>query len=157
MLLEKEDNKIYLNILKHTAIYNSKENSVIIPNEIDGGHKLEILLFGDILTDINILASIDIFRISSWQKTIKEHLKRFIFLNSVKESEELKEERNKFNQIDVNEIENNNDYPPFFKKLIKYYAKIENIEGTKIQINTKYRYTREINNFVDSIFPLNPD
>ena len=42
LLLEKEDNKIYLNILKYTATYNSKENSVKIPNEIDWEHRLEI-------------------------------------------------------------------------------------------------------------------
>ena len=48
-----------------------------------------------------------IFRLSSWKKNIKEHLERFIKINSMNEKEkELLNERKKFENINIKIIEN---------------------------------------------------
>ena len=108
IIIQKEDNEIYLNILKFTEKYNnSKSQYLFIVKEIDIGYKLQILLFGKILGELSILGAFDIFRLSSWKKNIKEHLERFIKINSMNEKEkELLNERKKFENINIKIIEN---------------------------------------------------
>ena len=144
--VEKEDNQIFLNILRNTEKYNNpKKTSFILPEEIDGEHKLEILLFGKILGDISFLGALDIFRFSTWKKNIKEHLERFIKINSMNEYEkELLNERKKFNNFNIKIIENDQDYPQFLKLLLKEFIKIKNIKDGNIEINTKYSSKRKI-------------
>ena len=144
--VEKEDNQIFLNILRNTEKYNNpKKTSFILPEEIDGGHKLEILLFGKILGDISILGALDIFRFSTWKKNIKEHLERFIKINSMNEYEkELLNERKKFNNFNIKIIENDQDYPQFLKLLLKEFIKTKNIKDGNIEINIKYSSKRKI-------------
>ena len=95
-----EENELYLNIIKYTEKYNnSRTSEIIIPKEIDGGHLLEILLFGNIINEIHITASFDIFFNSSWKADIKTHFLRFITLISSIISDELSKQKQFINSV----------------------------------------------------------
>ena len=82
-LSTQNEDDIFRNIMKTFQKYNYKNKSTLkLPYEIDGGHKLEILLFGKILGDLFTSASLYIFRYSTWKKPLTEHLYNIIQINS---------------------------------------------------------------------------
>ena len=133
--------------MKYTKDYN-KDKGNILPNVIDGDHKLEILLFGKIMGKLYILGAFDIFKFSSWNKSIKEHLEKFIILNSEQKNEVLEKESIKYKDIQISELNKDNDVPSLLKILFKEYASIKDIKDGVIHINTKFSSSRneEINN-----------
>lgn len=137
--LNDKDDEIYLNIIKFSEKYNNpKKKKVNLPLCIDGGHKLEIMLFGNIIYDIFISASLYIFTYSSWKKNIKEHLIDFIKLNSKKDNSIP------IKSLKIKDIENNKDIPEFLILILEKYLKIKKIKNGIININTKYCSSRRI-------------
>ena len=140
-----KDDEIYLNILKYTEKYNNKNsNTLELPNEVDGGHRLEILLLGKIIGNLFVIASFNLFKKSTWKKSLKDHLKYIIKINSNVESKELMAEKKKLEKISVDTIKNDKDYCEFLKLLIEEYASNKEIEFNKdITINVGYSSSRK--------------
>ena len=90
-------------------------------DEIDGGHKAEIFLYGGILDKVFFPQALELFKKSNWNKEIYEHLKCFNNAN--------KNIKNTYQTFYLNEIYLNNDFCEFFRLFIKIF--IETI-GDKI-------------------------
>ena len=149
LIFYNEESELYLNIIKYTEKYNFAQTSeIIIQKEIDDGHLLEILLFGNIINEIYITASFDIFSYSSWKADLKTHLLRFIKLNSSTKSNELAKQKTIINNLNMKELENNKDIPEFILLLLKEYAKVKNIKDNVIKINANYKSSRRRNNII---------
>jgi len=89
-------------------------------NEIDGGHKAEIFLYGGILKRIVFPQALELFKKSNWNKEIVEHIKCFNNAN--------KKIKDSFQTFTVNEIYFNNDFCEFFRIFIKKF-----IETVKVR------------------------
>ncbi len=86
--------------------------------EIDGGHKAEIFLYGDILNKIYFPQSLELFKKSNWNKEIEEHILSFNNANKkIKDSYQI---------FTINEIYFNDDFCEFFRIFIKKF--IETVE-----------------------------
>ena len=81
--------------------------------EIDGGHKAEIFLYGDILNKIFFPQALELFKKSNWNKEIAEHIKSFNNAN--------KKIKDSFQTFTINEIYFNDDFCEFFKIFIKKF------------------------------------
>ena len=132
--INDDNNKIFFSILSKNKNNNNKKY-INLPKIIDGGNKLEILLFGDILGDIYVPASLDIFNASSWNLSISQHLERFEKINQKgiycqKET------------LEIDKLEKNENVSKFLILLLKEYCNIKNINDRKIEVNNQYFSTR---------------
>ena len=148
-LSTKNEDDIFRNIMKTFQKYNYKNKSTLkLPCEIDGGHKLEILLFGKILGDLFTSASLYIFRYSTWNKPLTEHLDNIMQINSNIDSPLLNKEKENNEILNVKDIKNNKDNCDFISLLLTEYISIKKIEKEEITINLSYSSSRKaINQF----------
>ena len=148
-LSTKDEDDIFRNIMKTFQKYNYKNKSTLkLPCEIDGGHKLEILLFGKILGDLFTSASLYIFRYSTWNKPLTEHLDNIMQINSNIDSPLLNKEKENNEILNIKDIKNNKDNCDFISLLLKEYISIKKIEKEEITINLSYSSSRKaINQF----------
>ena len=146
-LSTQNEDDIFRKIMKHFQKYNySNKNTLKIPYEIDGGHKLEILLFGTILGDLFTSASLYIFRYSTWKKPLTEHLDNIMQLNSKIDSPLLNKEKENNEILKFKDIKNNKDNCDFISLLLKEYILIKKIEKEEIPINLSYSSSRKVIN-----------
>ena len=95
-------------------------NAILIKNNneyesisLDGGEKAEVFLYGNVLYRINFLQSLEIFKLSNWNRTIPSHIQNF---NKKKNS-------NKKVSKDLDDIANDEDLCEFYKILVRKYKK----------------------------------
>ena len=119
-LLEIDEERKLIN----SILYKNNIQYNLIP--LDGGEKAEIFLYGNILGNIYFSQSLELYKLSNWNKTIPEHIENFIKCLNKKGSE-------KFELI---EIEKDKDFCGFFKILAKKYKQyfLKDNE-TKIEFN----------------------
>ena len=86
---------------------NNKHNLV----SLDGGEKAEVFLYGNILGKIYFSQSLELFKLSNWNKSIPEHIENFIECKKKKGSE----------IIELSVIESDKDFCDFFKILARKY------------------------------------
>ena len=159
-LSTKNEDDIFRNIMKNCQKYNYKnKNTLKLPYEIDGGHKLEILLFGKILGDLFTSASLYIFRYSTWKKPLTEHLDNIMQINSAIDSPLLNKEKENNEILKVKDIKNNKDNCDFISLLLKEYISIKKIEKEEITINLSYSSSRKAINQVQNVdeIKINPN
>ena len=70
--LDNEENQYLEGLMKKKKI--SKKNSLMGK---DGGHRTEILLYGEVLERLTSLQGLKMFYYSTWDTSIKEHFSRF--------------------------------------------------------------------------------
>ena len=144
--INDDNNKIFFSILSKNKNNINKKN-INLPKIIDGGNKLEILLFGDIIGDIYVRASFDIFNASSWNLSISQHLERFTEINQ--KGKDCQKET-----LEIDTLEKNENVSKFLILLLKEYSKIKNINDRKIEVNNQYCSSRisynNLENFDDN-------
>ena len=115
--LENEENKL----LKGLLIQKNQNKSNLDLKGLDGGHRTEILLYGDILKKLTIKQAIKMFCFSTWEQTIEEHFSEF--KNDYKTFFAKYESKNPLmnKKLNLKEILNNDDLCPFFKKIINKF------------------------------------
>ena len=101
-----EERKIVEKILKKN---NSKKYRLF---PIDGGEKGEVLMYGDVLDNINFGQSLELFKKDNWYKSIPAHIQNFIA---------SKENKNVLQFVTLKEIENSEEFCKFYKILAKKY------------------------------------
>ena len=113
-----EERRLINSILKKNK--NEYDN---IP--LDGGHKAEVLLYGNILSRIYFPQSLELFKLSNWDKTIPEHIKNFNSCRNKKQS---------FENMEISKILNDNDYSEFYKLFVKKFKQFYMKENDNIII-----------------------
>ena len=113
-----EERRLINSILKKNK--NEYDN---IP--LDGGHKAEVLLYGNILSRIYFPQSLELFKLSNWDKTIPEHIKNFNSCRNKKQS---------FENMKISKILNDNDYSEFYKLFVKKFKQFYMKENDNIII-----------------------
>ncbi len=112
-----EERKLINNIF-----YKTNHEQILIP--LDGGEKAEIFLYGNTLGRIYFSQSLELFKLSNWDKTIPQHIENFI--NSKKINSEPK-------YVTLEQIINDNDFCEFFKILsIKFHKYLQKENETGI-------------------------
>ena len=106
-----EQLKLYM---KELIFYNSFRFGIskkinLIP--LDEGEKVEVFLYGNILGKIYFSQSLELYKLSNWNKTIPEHIENFIKCLNKKGSE----------KFELTVIEKDKDFCEFFKKLARKY------------------------------------
>ena len=107
----------------------SKEKNL---NGLDGGHRAEILLYGEVLKNISTIQGIKMFYYSTWNTSIEEHFSNFkINYGTTFDNQYL-------DLKDILENDKNNEICPFFKHIIKKFLEINNIKGHSIPLDLMF-------------------
>ena len=134
--INDDNDGIFFSILSKNKNNYNYNNKINLPKLIDGGHKLEILLFGEILGNIRAGASLDVFNSSSWNKTISQHLEDFMQLNQPNKNINPKQ------TLSLENLKENKDIPQFLIKLLEQHCKINCIDNGIIEINNQFSSSR---------------
>ena len=113
-----EERKIINAVLirnKNTTRKNVYNKSLV---QLDGGQKADILLYGHILKEITFSQSLELFKLSNWNKTIPQHIENFN-----KKANKNQNTIDEFEIIKLEDIEGDNDLCEFYKILSKKFAK----------------------------------
>ena len=129
--LDNEENKYLegLMLKKKTKKVNLKGK--------DGGHRTEILLYGEVLEKLTSLQGLKMFYYSTWKTSIKEHFFQF------KDNYKLIRDNNSGNifldnYLDLKKVMDDKDVCPFFKNIIKKFIKCHNIKDKDMYINIRF-------------------
>ena len=144
--ISKRINSNLLEIDEERKLINSilyKINNIHNLVPLDGGEKAEIFLYGNILGDIYFSQSLELFKLSNWNKSIPEHIDNFIKCQEKKFSK----------KIQLAEIENNKDFCEFFKILAKKYKKYC---LKKNETEIEFNYTASAGKIPRNIFENEP-
>ena len=101
-----EERKIINAVLirnKNTTRKNVYNKSLV---QLDGGQKAEVLLYGHILKEITYSQSLELFKLSNWNKTIPQHIENF--------NKKANKNQNTISELEflkLEEIEGDNDLP----------------------------------------------
>ena len=113
-----EERKIINAVLirnKNTTRKNVYNKSLV---QLDGGQKAEVLLYGHILKEITFSQSLELFKLSNWNKTIPQHIENF--------NKKANKNQNTISELEflkLEEIEGDNDLCEFYKILSKKFTK----------------------------------
>ena len=124
----------------NSILYKNKNKYELIP--LDGGSKAEVFLYGNILKEINFAQSLELLKLSNWDKTIPEHIENF--------------NKNKKNNtglviVKLEDIVNDQDYCDFFKILAKKFKDhVQEENDNEIVFDYSAFSTKSIPNFVES-------
>ena len=113
-----EERKIINAVLirnKNTTRKNVYNKSLV---QLDGGQKAEVLLYGHILKEITFSQSLELFKLSNWNKTIPQHIENFN-----KKANKNQNTIDEFEFIKLEDIEGDNDLCEFYKILSKKFTK----------------------------------
>ena len=71
-------------------------NSILLKNRnmnvvflFEGSAKVDVLLYGNILRKINFSQSLELFKLSNWNKTIPQHIDNFIRCENEEKNKEM--------------------------------------------------------------------
>ena len=124
----------------NSILYKNNNKYDLIP--LDGGANAEVFLYGNILKEINFAQSLELLKLSNWNKTIPEHIENF---------NKHKKENSGLGEVDLEKIVNDQDYCDFFKifaKKFKEYIHEEN--DNKMIFDYSAFSARNIPNFVET-------
>ena len=102
---------------------------------MDGGHRTEILSYGEVLEKLTSLQGLKMFYYSTWKTSIKEHFLKF--KDNYKSEIEIKN-NSLFNFLNLEEILKDNDVCPFFRKIIKKFIEFKNVKAKDIYIDVNF-------------------
>ena len=86
--------------------------------QLDDGQKADVLLYGHILKEITFSQSLELFKLSNWNKTIPQHIENF--------NKKANKNQNTISELEflkLEEIEGDNDLCEFYKILSKKFTK----------------------------------
>ena len=123
------------------SILNKNKNKYdLIP--LDGGAKAEVFLYGNILQEINFAQSLELLKLSNWDKTIPEHIENF---------NKYKKYNTGLVMVKLEEITNNQDYCDFFKILAKKFKEyVQEKDDNEIVFDYSAFSAKGIPNFVET-------
>ena len=78
--------------------------------QLDDGQKADVLLYGHILKEITFSQSLELFKLSNWNKTIPQHIENFN-----KKANKNQNTIDEFEFIKLDDIEGDNDLCEFYK------------------------------------------
>ena len=120
----------------------------------DGGHRTEILLYGEVLERLTCIQGLKMFYKSTWEKSIDEHFTDF----KDNYKKELKKNPLGGSYFDLSEVFKDPDVCPFFKKLLEKFIKHKNIKNNNLAIDLNYsakKKSESLDNDFDT--KINPD
>lgn len=133
------DENIFLNGL----MKKRKKKKKISLNGKDGGHRAEILLYGQVLERISCIQGLKMFYKSTWNTSIKKH---FCDFNDNYGIEKKNKDIDNESFFGLNIVFNDDDVCPFFKKILRKFTDCKNIKSEKALIDLKYSANKEPEN-----------
>ena len=106
---------------------------------MDGGHRTENLFYGDVLKILTSFQALKMFHYSTWQTSIEEYFEKIN--NNYKSNAKSITKKIQNLYYNLEDIENNEDICPFFKKIFKKFLKSNNIND-KVIIDINYSSNR---------------
>ena len=102
----------------------------------DGGHRTEILLYGEVLERLTSLQGLKMFYYSTWDTSIKEHFSRFKDNYNQKKESKSKNFLST-NYLNLNDIFNDEDACPL-KKILRKFMDCKRIKEKDLLININF-------------------
>ena len=130
--LDNEENQYLEGLMMKKKM--SKKNNLMGK---DGGHRTEILLYGEVLERLTSLQGLKMFYYSTWDTSIKEHFLKF--KNNYNQKGEAKSGNIlPINYLNLNEIFNDKDVCPFLKKILRKFMNCKSIKEKDLLININF-------------------
>ena len=102
---------------------------------MDGGHRTEILLYGEVLEKLTSLQGLKMFYYSTWKTSIKDHFLKF--KDNYKSEIEIKN-NSLCDFLRLDEIIKDNEVCPFFRKIMKKLIEFKNIKAKDMYIDVNF-------------------
>jgi hypothetical protein len=102
---------------------------------MDGRHKTEILLYGEVLEKLTSLQGLKMFYYSTWKTSIKEHFLKF--KDNYKSEIEIKN-NSLCHLLKLDEILEDNEVCPFLRKILKKFIEFKNIKAKDMYIDVNF-------------------
>ena len=128
--LDNQENKYLIGLMAKKN--RTKKKSL---KGVDGGHRAEILLYGEVLEKLTSLQGLKMFYYSTWKTSIKEHFLKF--KDNYKSEIEIKN-NSLYNFLNLDEILKDSDVCPFFRKIMKKFIEFKNIKAKDMYIDVNF-------------------
>ena len=141
--LDNEEN-IFLNGLMKKRERRKKKISL---NGKDGGHRAEILLYGQVLERLSCIQGLKMFYKSTWNTSIQKHFSDF------NENYGIGKKNKQLIDVDyifeLKKVFEDDDVCPFFQKLLQKFIECKKIKDKKMLINLLYTANKKPENIED--------
>jgi len=132
--------KFYLDNIRKKYAKNKKEQFTPV---VDGGHRAEIYLYGNILNKLYLGGALSMFNICSWKKSILDHLEDF---------NENNRPSNEIIQLSIDEVNNKYNLDDFLKQICIQFNKFYKCNN---QIVLNFSTSAERSNYIYDNIPNN--
>ena len=139
-LSDFNDDSFYLDNIRKMYSKNKKEQFKPV---IDGGHKAEIYLYGNILDKLYFEEALKMYDKSTWELSILEHLEQF---------NENNKSKHKIEQINIEQIKKNEKIDNFMKEI---FIQFNNFYKCNDKISLNYTTSAERSNDIIDNTPKN--
>ena len=137
-----QEEKYYIDNIQ--KIYSKKKNKTIIKPTVDRGSRAEIYLYGSILDKLYLEEAINMFDLSTWKLSVKEHLEKFNKNNIPKIMDKT---------YYLNEIKENDTMNDFLKDIFIQYIIFYKLKSINLYYNEAlldFRKSDENNNYMSN-------
>ena len=137
-----QEEKFYIDNIQ--KIYSKKKNTTVVKSIVDRGSRAEIYLYGSILDKLYLEEAINMFDLSTWKLSVKEHLEKFNKNNIPKIMDKT---------YYLNEIKDNDTMNDFLKDIFIQYIIFYKLKSINLYYNEALldsRKSDENNNYMNN-------